>query len=63
LLLLPFQDLFDGEIGQFLEQKNTVIFSNCSSPAKLQQFERLSPLEQTIMYWLAINREWTAVLN
>ncbi|MBF2077917.1 MAG: hypothetical protein IGR76_05205 [Synechococcales cyanobacterium T60_A2020_003] len=22
---------------------------------------RLSPLEQTIMYWLALNREWTAI--
>jgi hypothetical protein len=26
-----------------------------------RQFARLSPLEETLMYWLAIDREWTAV--
>jgi WD40 repeat protein len=53
------QDLFDGEIGKFLEQ-NTVIFNSIRRLLD-QQFERLSPLEQTIMYWLAINREWTTI--
>ena len=53
------QDLFDGEIGQFLEQ-NTIIFNSIRRLLE-QQFERLSQLEQTIMYWLAINREWTTI--
>jgi WD40 repeat protein len=53
------RDLFDGEIGKFLEQ-NTVIFNSIRRLLD-QQFERLSPLEQTIMYWLAINREWTTI--
>jgi WD40 repeat protein len=53
------QDLFDGEIGQFLEQ-DTVIFNSVRRLLE-QQFERLSQLEQTIMYWLAINREWTTI--
>ncbi|MDF5729852.1 MAG: hypothetical protein PUP92_18030 [Rhizonema sp. PD38] len=26
-----------------------------------QQVERLSPVEQIIMYWLAINREWMTI--
>ncbi len=53
------QDLFDGEIGQFLEQ-NTAIF-NSIRHLLAEQFDRLSPLEQGIMYWLAINREGTSI--
>ena len=53
------QDLFAGEIGEFLAEDVTVF----NSIQKLldQQFERLSSLEKTIMYWLAINREWTTI--
>ena len=53
------QDLFDGDIEIFLAQDIAVF----NSIQKLldQQFERLSPLEKTIMYWLAINREWTTI--
>ncbi|ACK69682.1 WD-40 repeat protein [Gloeothece citriformis PCC 7424] len=53
------QDLFDGEIGDFLEQE-TFVFNGIRRLLK-QQFERLSPLEKDIMYWLAINREWTTL--
>ncbi|MGK7873162.1 MAG: WD40 repeat domain-containing protein [Xenococcaceae cyanobacterium] len=53
------QDLFDGEIGEFLEQ-DTAIFNGIQRLLD-QQFNRLSPVEQTIMYWLAINREWTKI--
>ena len=53
------QDLFDGAIEQFLEQE-TVVFNSIRRLLD-QQFERLSRLEQTIMYWLAINREWTTI--
>ncbi|QZZ21092.1 hypothetical protein J5X98_00835 [Leptothermofonsia sichuanensis E412] len=55
------QDVFAGEIAPFLEQ-NTIIF-NSIRRLLAQQFDRLSPLEQTIMYWLAINREWTTIAD
>lgn len=53
------QSLFDGDIASFLEQ-DTIVFNGLRRLLE-QQFERLSPLERTIMYWLAINREWTTV--
>jgi WD40 repeat protein len=53
------QDLFDGEIEPFLAEE-TVVFNGIRRLLD-QQFNRLCPLEQSIMYWLAINREWTAI--
>ncbi|MEC4818903.1 MAG: NB-ARC domain-containing protein [Scytonema sp. PMC 1069.18] len=53
------QDLFDGEIEEFLQQ-NTFVFNGIRRLLD-QQFERLSPLEKSIMYWLAINREGTTI--
>lgn len=53
------QDLFGGEIGEFLAE-DTILFYNVRKLLE-QQFKRLPPLEQSIMYWLAINREWTAI--
>ena len=53
------QDLFGGEIGEFLAE-DTTLFHNVRRLLE-QQFNRLSPLEQSIMYWLAINREWTTI--
>jgi hypothetical protein len=53
------QDLFDGEIGAFLQQ-DTFVFDGIRRLLD-QQFERLSPLEKSIMYWLAINREGTEI--
>ncbi|BAY23823.1 WD-40 repeat protein [Calothrix sp. NIES-2100] len=53
------QELFDGDISEF-QKHDTVIFNGIRRLLD-QQFERLSPLEQTIMYWLAINREWTTI--
>jgi WD40 repeat protein len=50
------QELFDGQVGQFLAQ-GTPIFGDISD-LLTQQFSRLSSLEQQIMFWLAINREW-----
>jgi len=49
------QTLFSGNIQAFLAQGNTV-FSDLWDLLD-QQFDRLSPLQQQIMYWLAINRE------
>ncbi|HEY9301250.1 MAG TPA: NB-ARC domain-containing protein, partial [Phormidium sp.] len=53
------QDLFDGNISEFLAQ-DTPLFNGVRRLLD-QQFSRLSPSEQTVMYWLAINREWTTV--
>ncbi|MDJ0575457.1 MAG: NB-ARC domain-containing protein [Xenococcaceae cyanobacterium MO_234.B1] len=53
------QDLFDGNITTFLSQ-GTVLFNSVRQLLD-QQFARLCALEQTLMYWLAINREWTTV--
>ncbi|MBD2485847.1 NB-ARC domain-containing protein [Planktothrix sp. FACHB-1365] len=53
------QSLFEGNISYFLQEK--IIVFNGISILLNSQFERLSPVEQTIMYWLAINREWTTI--
>ena len=53
------QDLFNGDIEAFLTQ-DTAVFNSIQKLLD-QQFQRLSPLEKTIMYWLAINREWTTI--
>lgn len=53
------QDLFDGEIETFLGEE-TIIFNGIRRLLQ-QQFNRLSPLEKTIMRWLAINRDWTSI--
>ena len=53
------QELFEGEIGEFLAQ-DTAVFNGIQRLLD-QQFNRLSSLEETIMYWLAINREWTKI--
>ncbi|PPS45548.1 NB-ARC domain-containing protein [Chroococcidiopsis sp. TS-821] len=49
------QDVFECELTEFLNSGKTV-FSNIKNLFD-QDFERLSPMEQDIMYWLAINRE------
>ncbi len=49
------QDLFAGNISEFLRQEKAV-FGDIRDILD-QQFERLSNIEQEIMYWLAIARE------
>lgn len=53
------QELFDRNISDFL-QEDTLVFNGIRRLLD-QQFSRLSALEQSIMYWLAINREWTGI--
>jgi WD40 repeat protein/transcriptional regulator with XRE-family HTH domain len=48
-------DLFGGEIDQFLTE-DTMIFGSIADLLS-EQFNRLSPLEQTVLCWLAITRE------
>ncbi|NJM65590.1 MAG: AAA family ATPase [Acaryochloris sp. RU_4_1] len=59
IMATSIQELFDGQIEDFL-QEDTFIFNGIRRLLD-QQLERLSDLEGTIMYWLAINREWTTV--
>lgn len=49
------QELFDGDIAAFLAE-GTTVFDDIRYLLG-QQFDRLSSLEQSIMYWLAISRE------
>ncbi|WP_017296512.1 AAA family ATPase [Nodosilinea nodulosa] len=52
------EDLFGGDLGLFLAQEMRV-FSGVRWLLD-QQFSRLSDLERTVSYWIAINREWTS---
>lgn len=49
------QELFGGNIQAF-EQQGSTVFRDLWDLLE-QQFERLTPLQQQIMYWLAIHRE------
>jgi len=53
------QELFDGDVAQFLEQ-GTVVFGDIYNLLE-QQFERLSALEKQTMFCVAINREWVSI--
>ncbi|MGC1310169.1 MAG: NB-ARC domain-containing protein [Phormidesmis sp.] len=55
IIAVTIRDLFDGDISSFLQQ-DALLFSGLRRLLD-QQFERLSPLEKAIMFWLAINRE------
>jgi WD40 repeat protein len=49
------QTLFDGNLTEFLQQ-DTFVFGGIRTLID-QQFQRLSVLEKSVMYWLAIYRE------
>ncbi len=53
-------DLFDNNIMRFLEDQETAIFSDIRALLD-QQFQRLLPLEQELLYWLAIERDATGL--
>jgi NB-ARC domain len=55
LLATTVQNLFSGNIRAFLAQ-GAAIFSDLQN-LLAEQFDRLSPLQQQVMYWLAIDRE------
>lgn len=52
------KDFFDGSISNFLEvlQQGTSVFGDIRD-LLARQIDRLSDLEQQVMYWLAIDRE------
>jgi WD40 repeat protein len=53
------QELFGGSIRDFL-QEDTLFFNGIRRLLD-QQFQRLSILEKSLMYWLAINRDWSSI--
>lgn len=53
------QSLFDGEIALFLAE-DALVFKGLQHLLD-QQFQRLSELERTVMFWLAVNRDWTSI--
>jgi WD40 repeat protein len=55
ILASSIQDLFNGNINSFLQQKVTIF--NGVRQLLERQFERLTDLETHVMYWLAIERE------
>ncbi len=55
------QDIFEGDIEAFLDQEAVLL--NGIRRLLEQQFERLSALEQSVMYWLAINRAWITLAD
>jgi WD40 repeat protein len=54
-------EVFDGQVSEFIRQGITVF--NGIRWLIGGQFDRLSPLEKQIMFWLAINREWVSVAD
>ncbi|MDJ0772916.1 MAG: NB-ARC domain-containing protein [Mastigocoleus sp. MO_167.B18] len=59
IIATSIQDLFDGDLNQFLEQ-GSIAFNGIRRLLE-QQFQRLTTLEKTIINWLAINRDWTSI--
>ena len=55
LVSATIKDTFNGSINHFLEN-GAIVFGDISELLQ-KQFERLSEVEQSLMYWLAINRE------
>jgi len=55
------REVFDGEIVRFLNEGKPI--SGDVWELLNQQFNRLSPLEQTIMFWLAIEREAISLVD
>src|SRR6266498_3845854 len=51
----PIHELFGGDVGAFLAMGDA--FFNGVGQLLAQQFGRSTPLEQAILYWLAIGRE------
>ncbi len=52
-------EIFDGQIAEFFEQ-GTAVFNGIRMLLE-RQFQRLSPIEQQVMFWLAIEREWVSI--
>ncbi|BAU67481.1 WD-repeat protein (plasmid) [Stanieria sp. NIES-3757] len=64
IVAFAIQDFFNGSITDFIKilQQDTFIFDDIRELLQ-QQFQRLTGLEQQIMYWLTINREPVSIQN
>lgn len=56
IIATTIQELFDGDISQFLEQ-STLIIGDILPNLLNEQFQRLSSLEKEILYWFAIENQ------
>ncbi|NEO28551.1 MAG: hypothetical protein F6K03_17150, partial [Kamptonema sp. SIO4C4] len=56
LMATTIQDIFGGEIYDFLDQ-STLVLGDIMPTIFYQHFERLSKLEKSIVYWLAIEED------
>lgn len=56
IIATTIQELFNGNISQFIRQ-NTLVIGDILGNLLNQQFERLSELEKEIMYWLALEQK------
>jgi hypothetical protein len=59
LIASAIQELFDGNINEFIEQ-GTIVFGDIKATLD-QQFNRLSQLEKHILYLLAVNQDAVSV--
>ncbi|MBD2112814.1 MULTISPECIES: WD40 repeat domain-containing protein [Cyanophyceae] len=55
------RELFGGDVDAFVQEETTVF--NGIRRLLDQQYQRLAPLEQQIMGWLAINRDWVTIAD
>jgi WD40 repeat protein len=53
------QDCFGGQTAEFLAQ-GTVVLSDIAD-LLVQQFDRLTALEEQVMNWLAVHRDWVTL--
>ena len=61
IIATSIQEIFDRSIDDFLAE-DTLVFNGIRRLLD-QQLNRLSVLEQIVMYWLAVNREWTGLVE
>ncbi|MEL7034737.1 MAG: NB-ARC domain-containing protein [Cyanobacteria bacterium J06592_8] len=59
LIAASIEELFEGNIATFLAQEARIF--NGIRYIFDEQFQRLTSLEKSIMFWLAINRKWTSI--
>ncbi len=55
------RELFGGDVDAFVQEETTVF--NGIRRLLDQQYQRLAPLEQQIMAWLAIARDWVTIAD
>ena len=56
IIATTIQELFDGNISEFLDQ-STLVIGDILPNLLNEQFERLSSLEKEIVYWMAIENQ------